>query len=130
MTRFFLIAILFSVFSALSGAAYSQIIVKDFQETGQKAKVQLQNVTTVQPTAKLPYVADITKLKKTADLPPEERKAVEESAVPDTMYVKQLKQKDQMLVKQHTLLKATKADDTNMSAIDQRRWFPVEKNEE
>lgn len=131
MTRLFLTAIIFSVFSTLSSAVYSQIKVKDFQETGQKEKIQLQNVTTVQSTVKLPYVADISKLKKTANLPPEERKAVEESVVPDTLYVKQLKQKDQVVLKKNTaLLKVAKTDEDDVNVLYQKRWFPVKKNKE
>ncbi len=66
----------------------------------------MQHVTTVESTVKVPYVADIKKLKKTTDLPPEERQALEENSVPDTLYIRQLKQKDQLLFpKSSTLIR-------------------------
>lgn len=130
MTRLFLIALILSAFSALPSAGYSQVVVKDFQEVGSKAKVQLQNVTTVQAAAKLPYVADIKKLKRTTDLPPEERKALEEASIPDTLYVKQLKQQDQLLLQKKSVLKTGKMDATIFEDIYRKRWFPVEKKED
>lgn len=130
MTRLFLIALILSAFSALPSAGYSQVIVKDFQEVGKKTKVQLQNVTTVQSSVKLPYVVDIKKLNRTMDLPPEERKAFDEASLPDTLYIKKLKQQDQLLFQKSTTLKATKSDESIFDVLYGKRWFPVEKKEE
>lgn len=130
MTRLFLIALILSAFSALPSAGYSQVIVKDFQEVGKKAKVQTSNVTTVQSSVKLPYVADIKKLNRTMDLPIQERKAFDEASLPDTLYVKKLKLQDQLLFQKSTTLKATKSDESIFDVLYGKRWFPVEKKEE
>lgn len=130
MTRLFLIALILSAFSALPSVSYSQVIVKDFQEVGKKAKVQPQNVTTVQSSAKLLYVEDIKKLNRTIDLPSEERKAFDEASLPDTLYLKKLKQQDQLLFQKSAALKATKLNGSIFDVLYSKRWFPVEKKEE
>lgn len=132
MKRLFLITIILGVFSVLSGSVYSQVIVKDFNEVTKRAKLQVQHVTTVEPTAKVPYVADIKKLKKTTDLHPEERQALEENSVPDTLYIRQLKQKDQLLFQKSSTLKSGKSvnsDFVNFALLHLKRWFPFEENE-
>ena len=129
MTRLFLIALILSAFSAFPSAGYSQVIVKDFQEVGKKAKVQTQNVTTVQSSAKLLYVADIKKLSRTIDLPPEERKAFDEASLPDTLYIKKLKQQDQLLFQKNATLKTTKSNDSIFGVLYSKRWLPAEKEE-
>ena len=133
MKRLFLTALILSAFSVLSGSVYSQVIVKDFNEVTKRAKLQVQHVTIVESTAKVPYVADIKKLKKTTDLPPEERQALEENSVPDTLYIRQLKQQDQLLFQKSSTLKSGKSvnsDFVNFDLLHLKRWFPFEENEE
>lgn len=133
MKRLFLITLILSVFSVLPSLVYSQAIVKDFDEVTKRAKVQVQHVTTVESTAKVPYVADIKKLKKTTDLPPEERQALEENSIPDTLYIRQLKQQDQLLFQKSSVLKSGKSvnsDFVNFDLLHFKRWFPFEENEE
>ncbi|WP_129617227.1 hypothetical protein [Bacteroides cellulosilyticus] len=133
MKRLFLITFILSVFSVLPSLVYSQVIVKDFDEVTKRAKVQVQHVTTVESTAKVPYVADIKKLKKTTDLPPEERQALEENSIPDTLYIRQLKQQDQLLFQKSSVLKSGKSvnsDFVNFDLLHLKRWFPFEDNEE
>lgn len=133
MKRLFLITFILNVFSVLPSLVYSQVIVKDFDEVTKRAKVQVQHVTTVESTAKVPYVADIKKLKKTTDLPPEERQALEENSIPDTLYIRQLKQQDQLLFQKSSVLKSGKSvnsDFVNFDLLHLKRWFPFEDNEE
>lgn len=133
MNRLFLITIILGVFSVLPNSVYSQVIVKDFDEVTKRAKVAVQQVTTVESTAKVPFVADITKLKKTTDLPPEERQALEENSIPDTLYIRQLKQQDQLLFQKSSMLKSgksVKSDFVNFDLLHLKRWFPFEENEE
>ena len=133
MKRLCLITFILSVFSVLPSLVYSQVIVKDFDEVTKRAKVQVQHVTTVESTAKVPYVADIKKLKKTTDLPPEERQALEENSIPDTLYIRQLKQQDQLLFQKSSVLKSGKSvnsDFVNFDLLHLKRWFPFEDNEE
>lgn len=133
MKRIVFTSFLFGAFLALSSSAHSQIVIKDFKESETQARVATQSITTMQSATKLPYIADIKKLKKTAELPPEERQALEENSIPDTLYVRKLKQQDQELFRKISASKSSKpakADAVNFDIIPFKRWFPIEKNEE
>lgn len=130
MKRLILIALFISSYFALSGIAYSQIVVKEFKDVNHQTKVEVQSVTAVQTRANIPFVADITKLQRTMDLPPEERKAFDENFQPDTLYIRELKLKDQALFPKSTLQKSIKSDDIPFGLLYFKRWSSIEKGDE
>lgn len=130
MKRLILIALFISSYFALSGIAYSQIVVKEFKDVNHQTKVEVQSVTAVQTRANIPFVADITKLQRTMDLPPEERKAFDENFQPDTLYIRELKLKDQALFPKSTLQKSIKSDDIPFGLLYFKRWSFIEKGDE
>lgn len=130
MKRLILIALFISSYFALSSTAYSQIVVKEFKDVNNQTKVEVQNVTAVQTRANIPFVADITKLQRTMDLSPEERKAFDENFQPDTLYIRELKLKDQALFPKSTLQKSIKSDAPSFDLLYFKRWSSIEKGDE
>ena len=129
MNRIFLIALFSGFFAALPCALQSQVIIKDFQQMENTSKRVQQTVTVVEGE-KVPYVADITKLKRTEDLPLEDRKALEEEFAPDSVYIRKLKQQDQAIFQQLEAQKAQKSDENSLFSMYLKRWFPVESKKE
>lgn len=129
MNRIFLIALFLGIFAALPCALQSQVIIKDFQQMEKGSKTVQQTVTVIEGE-KVPYVADISKLKRTEDLPLEERKALEEEFAPDSVFVRKLKEQDQAILQQNGMMKAEKSDENSLFSTYLKRWFPQEGKKE
>lgn len=129
MNRFFLIALFGGLLTAIPCALQSQVIIKDLQQMENASKAVQQTVTVVEGE-KVPHVADITKLKRTEDIPLEERKALEEEFAPDSVYIRKLKQQDQAIFQKLETQKADKSAENDLFSIYQKRWFPLEGKKE
>lgn len=129
MNRFFLITLFLGLLTAIPCALHSQVIIKDFQQMENVSKTVQQTVTVVEGE-KVPYVADITKLKRTEDLPLEERKALEEEFAPDSVYIRKLKQQDQAIFQQLETQKTGKSGESSVWDMYRKRWFPQEDKKE
>lgn len=129
MNRFFLIALFLGIFTAFPCALQSQVIIKDFQQMENASKAVQQTVTVVEGE-KVPYVVDISKLKRTEDLPLEERKVLEEEFAPDSVYIRKLRQQDQAVFQQLEIQKAGKSGESTVWDMYRKRWFPVEGKKE